>query len=215
MNGAACRYHLTEAEREASAKAARDRHAQAERKERWKGLATVIGLGAVTLAILAGMASCSWSVWEEQQREAACEPHREKALALDQEAGAVKIPMVLYGYSQVPDLALRRSLTLGEVLGNMDAPSATERQIADAYERKRELAGRAAQVVLEHRSCLAGYVAAAERIEEAPTEVTRVQMPAPARCVDGWPSSSIGKRGACSHHGGVVDVRPWAVLYFD
>ncbi|MGW4834755.1 hypothetical protein [Streptomyces globisporus] len=25
-------------------------------------------------------------------------------------------------------------------------------------------------------------------------------------CADGWPSTSIGKRGACSHHGGVVTV---------
>ncbi|MFD7855249.1 hypothetical protein ACFV6B_13315 [Streptomyces microflavus] len=25
-------------------------------------------------------------------------------------------------------------------------------------------------------------------------------------CADGWPSRSIGKRGACSHHGGVVTV---------
>jgi hypothetical protein len=25
-------------------------------------------------------------------------------------------------------------------------------------------------------------------------------------CADGWRSSSIGKRGACSHHGGVVKV---------
>jgi len=26
----------------------------------------------------------------------------------------------------------------------------------------------------------------------------------PYRCADGWPSHSIGHRGACSHHGGVV-----------
>jgi len=26
----------------------------------------------------------------------------------------------------------------------------------------------------------------------------------PLHCADGWPSSSIGERGACSHHGGVV-----------
>ncbi len=25
-------------------------------------------------------------------------------------------------------------------------------------------------------------------------------------CADGWPSQSIGKRGACSHHGGVISV---------
>lgn len=25
-------------------------------------------------------------------------------------------------------------------------------------------------------------------------------------CADGWPSESIGRQGACSHHGGVVSV---------
>lgn len=25
-------------------------------------------------------------------------------------------------------------------------------------------------------------------------------------CADGWPSDSIGRQGACSHHGGVVSV---------
>lgn len=25
-----------------------------------------------------------------------------------------------------------------------------------------------------------------------------------SQCADGWPSTSIGRRGACSHHGGVV-----------
>ncbi|MFD4795909.1 hypothetical protein [Streptomyces anulatus] len=31
-------------------------------------------------------------------------------------------------------------------------------------------------------------------------------QPAGQTCADGWPSHSIGKRGACSHHGGVVTV---------
>jgi hypothetical protein len=26
------------------------------------------------------------------------------------------------------------------------------------------------------------------------------------QCADGWPSTSIGRQGACSHHGGVVNV---------
>lgn len=186
-----------------------------ERKARQRALTSIVGLGVVTLAMLAGMASCSWSVWEERQREAACKPHREKALALDQEAGAVKIPMVQYGFSQVPDLQLRRSLSTQELLGDMNISSATEGDVAGAYKRKRELAGRAARVVLDHQSCLSGFVAAAERIEQSPREVARVEMPTPARCADGWPSSSIGKRGACSHHGGVIDAKPWAVLYFE
>ena len=31
-----------------------------------------------------------------------------------------------------------------------------------------------------------------------------VLIQGPARCNDGWPSPSIGKQGACSHHGGVA-----------
>ena len=31
------------------------------------------------------------------------------------------------------------------------------------------------------------------------------RLSGPAHCVDGWMSSSIGHRGACSHHGGVSD----------
>ncbi|NEC03421.1 hypothetical protein [Streptomyces anulatus] len=31
-------------------------------------------------------------------------------------------------------------------------------------------------------------------------------QPAGQTCADGWISGSIGKRGACSHHGGVVTV---------
>jgi hypothetical protein len=34
----------------------------------------------------------------------------------------------------------------------------------------------------------------------------------PLRCKDGWVSYSIGRRGACSHHGG-VENRSW-VFYF-
>jgi hypothetical protein len=34
--------------------------------------------------------------------------------------------------------------------------------------------------------------------------------PRPSHCVDGWLSSSIGLRGACSHHGGVADDH-WAL----
>jgi hypothetical protein len=36
-------------------------------------------------------------------------------------------------------------------------------------------------------------------------------LPAP-RCGDGWRSPSIGRQGACSHHGGVH--QPWGFLLF-
>lgn len=60
--------------------------------------------------------------------------------------------------------------------------------------------------------------------DDKPTATTAVEPSAPATpqilapdtpiqwqpvgqtCADGWPSGSIGKRGACSHHGGVVTI---------
>ena len=30
-----------------------------------------------------------------------------------------------------------------------------------------------------------------------------------AECADGWNSPSIGRQGACSHHGGVVKTGAW------
>ncbi|MEJ8662324.1 hypothetical protein [Streptomyces sp. MS1.AVA.4] len=40
-----------------------------------------------------------------------------------------------------------------------------------------------------------------------PPEPTRITwMYQDTVCADGWDSPSIGRRGACSHHGGVIDV---------
>lgn len=125
----------------------------------------------------------------------------------------MKVPMVLSWDQSLRGLRLSRSLPRD--LGDLNATSATGYEIAAAYKRKRELAGQAARVVLEHPSCLPGFVDEAERIEKYPAEVTRVEMPSAARCQDGWPSTSIGSRGACSHHGGVVPAQPWATLHFD
>ena len=180
---------------------------------RRQGLVAVIGLSVVTLAILAGIGSCSWSAWEDSQREAACEPHRSKVLKLEREATEVEVPLVSAWDPSILNLQLTRSLP--PQLGDLTSAQATESDISSAYERRRELAGQAAKVVLEHRSCLPGFVEAAERIENSPTVVTWVEMPSAAHCSDGWPSGSIGKQGACSYHGGVVAGKPWATLHFD
>ncbi|KZL26269.1 hypothetical protein [Pseudovibrio sp. Ad37] len=39
--------------------------------------------------------------------------------------------------------------------------------------------------------------------------VLNVFFGVPATCRDGWNSPSIGSRGACSHHGGVVSHNGW------
>ncbi|MEU6378831.1 hypothetical protein [Streptomyces sp. NPDC046909] len=42
-------------------------------------------------------------------------------------------------------------------------------------------------------------------VREEPTSVTPVQWTYQgAVCADGWVSTSVGARGACSHHGGVA-----------
>ena len=38
------------------------------------------------------------------------------------------------------------------------------------------------------------------------------QILGPVTCRDGWPSPSIGRQGACSHHGGVERGREWILL---
>ncbi|MEU3691924.1 hypothetical protein [Streptomyces narbonensis] len=201
------------AEREAVAEAERERAAKAEKEARRQGWTAIIGLASLTLAMLWGVASCSLSAWDEQERDAACEPHRQKALALDAEAREVEVPLVLSFDQNLLRLQLTRSLPRS--LGSPSASAVTEGEIAAAYQRKRELAGEAAKVVLDHQDCLPGFVEAAQSIESSPLVVTRVEMPAPAHCSDGWPSGSIGRQGACSHHGGVVAGSPWATLRFD
>ncbi|WP_406190226.1 DUF3761 domain-containing protein [Streptomyces anulatus] len=42
--------------------------------------------------------------------------------------------------------------------------------------------------------------------EPTPTGTPITWIIARETCRDGWPSTSIGKRGACSHHGGVVTI---------
>ncbi|WP_461006870.1 DUF3761 domain-containing protein [Streptomyces capparidis] len=120
-------------------------------------------------------------------------------------------------YAADPNVSiLQLGNALPDDLGDPYAVSATELDISTAYSKKRGLAGKAAQVVLGHRECFSDdFITDAAHIEQAPTEVTRVEMPSAAHCRDGWPSTSIGRQGACSHHGGVVPAHPWATLFFD
>ncbi|MFF7143759.1 hypothetical protein ACFZB5_21345 [Streptomyces nodosus] len=171
-------------------------------------------LALVTLAVFVGLGIGVWDAWKDDQRESICRPHRAEALALSDKARGVRIPLVFAGDPNISMLQLGTELP--DDLGSIDATSATELDIATAYAKKRDLAGQAARIVLDHQKCFGSdFIAEATLIDQAPTEVSKVEMPSAAHCSDGWPSSSIGRRGACSHHGGVVAGRPWATLFFD
>ncbi|MCZ4117924.1 hypothetical protein [Streptomyces sp. H39-S7] len=164
--------------------------------------------------LLASLGSCAWDAWTEDQNEAMCQLHRTHALALSDKARAVQIPLVLAGDPNVSILQLGTKFT--DDLGALDDTSATELDISTAYVEKRDLAGQAARVVLDHRECFDDeFNAEASRIDQAPTEVSTVEMPSAAHCSDGWPSTSIGKQGACSHHGGLIPARSSATLFFN
>ncbi|WP_067436934.1 DUF3761 domain-containing protein [Streptomyces lincolnensis] len=172
-----------------------------------------VGLAFVTLVLLAGLGSCAWDSWKEEQHEAVCSPLRTKARALSDKAQAVRIPLVSSIDPSV--LSLQLGTRFPTDLGDIDASAATQLDIATAYAEKRSLAGQAARVVLDHQECFSDlYTGQATRIQQAPTEVSEVVMPSPAHCRDGWPSGSIGRQGACSHHGGVVPGSSWATLLF-
>ncbi|MFC9914755.1 DUF3761 domain-containing protein [Streptomyces sp. NPDC127197] len=194
------------AEAEARAENARQRAERERRRIR-------VGLALVTLALVAGLGSCAWGSWKDEQHEAACNPLRAQARTLSSKAQAVRIPLVPATDPSILNLQL--GLDFPDDFGDLSATSATELDIATAYAEKRDLAGQAARVVLDHRECFGGlYIDQASRIEQAPSEVSQVVMPSAAHCRDGWPSTSIGRQGACSHHGGVVPARPWATLLF-
>jgi hypothetical protein len=171
-------------------------------------------LAVVSLVMLVGLGSCAWLNWSEDQSEAVCQAHRTRAMALNEKARAVHVPLVL---AVDPSLiTLQLGSKLPDTLGSVDTGYASEPDIATAYAEKRAIAGQAARIVFDHQDCFAtDFVAQASRTVDAPTEVSRVEMPSPAHCSDGWPSTSIRRQGACSHHGGVVPARPWATLIFD
>lgn len=212
--GRGCRHHATRAEREAAAEEAKARTERARQQAEREQRTIRVVLSLVTLAVFVGLGVGVWDAWKDDQHESMCQPHRTEALALSDKARAVRIPLVFAGDPNIS--ILQFGTKLPDDLGNLDTTSATELDIATAYAKKRDLAGQAARIVLDHQECFdSDFIAEATRIDQAPTEVSRVEMPSPAHCSDGWPSSSIGRRGACSHHGGVVAGLPWATLLFD
>ncbi|MFF3328754.1 DUF3761 domain-containing protein [Streptomyces sp. NPDC002888] len=171
-------------------------------------------LALVTLAVFASLGIGVWDAWKDDQHESWCRPHRTEARALSDKAGAVRVPLVFAGDPAISILQLGTKLP--DDLGNLGVTSATELDIATAYSEKRNVAGQAARIVLDHQECFDdGSITQAFRIDQAPSKVSRVEMPSTAHCRDGWLPTSIGQRGACSHHGGVVPAHPWATLFFD
>lgn len=211
--GRACRHHATRAERESAEAEAEARAQRARQRAERERKRIRAGLALATLALVTGLGSCAWDSWKDDGHEAACSPLRTKARMLSNKAQAVRIPLVSAIDPSV--LALQLGLEFPDDLGDLNATSATELDISAAYREKRELAGQAAQVVLDHRGCFNDlYTDQASRIQRSPAEVSEVVMPSPAHCRDGWPSTSIGRQGACSHHGGVVPGSLWATLLF-
>ncbi|WP_338675279.1 hypothetical protein V1460_21550 [Streptomyces sp. SCSIO 30461] len=208
---------MTQSELEAYAEVERDKAAREERRDRRQGRATLIGLACLAILMMVGIPSCiNWSERQERQREAACEAQRDRALELDRKAGAVRIPMVHPHDAPILNLQLRGThINLGDL--DLLSEKATEHEIAAAYKLRRQIAGQAARVVLEHQSCMKvpGLVEAAERIEKSPLEVARVQMPSPARCADGSLAKSIEHWEACHDYGSVHPGLPVATLHFD
>ncbi|WP_285566218.1 hypothetical protein [Streptomyces sp. RTGN2] len=218
--GYGCRHHQTPEERAATAAkhpprsyqatSARTRRQQAKdaknaRDERI-GVALLMASLVLVLAFL-GVVALS-SLWDDDG--SGCQRYTSQVSSLNVQADRVSIPLVSL---LDPDVA---PLQTGRQLPRFSADSsvASEEDVKYGYREKRELAGRAAQIVLTHQDCFSDdRVATAARVKGLPVEVTSVEMPTGPHCADGWPSSSIGEQGACSHHGGVVSGT-WAVLHF-
>lgn len=164
------------------------------------------------MAFLTLVGSYSYSAWQDHQVEVACQPYTAKTRSLDHKASAIEIPLVS---PSNPYVAALGSVPRTFSRFVPEPSNASPDDITSAYREKRELVGQSAQVVLQHESCFSeAEVDRATRVKDLPTEVVSVNMPSPARCADGWPSGSIGRQGACSHHGGVVPAQIWAVLHF-
>ncbi|WP_405986931.1 DUF3761 domain-containing protein [Streptomyces sp. NBC_00872] len=169
------------------------------------------------LAILAGLGTWVWSSLQDYNREQGCQSHREQANRLDEKAREIRVPLVSSFDPAVTELQLEAADLEQKViegiaeLGGTAAPD----EVADAYSDRWAAANQAASEVLNHQNCFNQRERdRAKHIRDAPDSVASVTMPEPARCADGWLSPSIGRQGACSHHGGVAPARPWAILNF-
>ncbi|MFI1173274.1 hypothetical protein [Streptomyces melanogenes] len=162
----------------------------------------IVTMGTLSL-IVATIAWSTWRAWQHDAAEAACKTPRSQRAAAVKEAGLEKIPVIGDPISSPwPNNAY------------IPESNATDRWILIAYNQRRKYLGEASRVVLQYQSCFNwSDRSVAQQVLNTPETAISVDMPSPARCADGWPSGSIGKRGACSHHGGVVyDL--YAVLHF-
>ncbi|MFF7603538.1 DUF3761 domain-containing protein [Streptomyces mirabilis] len=169
------------------------------------------------LAALGGLGAWGWSNLQDHNREQACRLHVEQAYNLSTKAREISVPLVDPFDPAVADLQLGGATLDQKLSESISKPgdTATPDEVADAYADRRAAANQAAAEVLNHKDCFSqGERERAAHIRNAPDSVTSVTMPEPAHCADGWPSLSIGRQGACSHHGGVAPARIWAVLNF-
>ena len=208
-----CLYHgtaedrqedLDEAEREAQA--ARDEAVAAHRANTLAVRQTLLAqekrrnrrFAAAGVALTLVVGWFSWQQVAEQRHDQSCNAVRAASASARQDARAVAIPLT--------------PRTDGAIPGRWPD---TEEGVKAAYEHKRGLEMKFAAIVLGDVSCFSGaQLNEAHELETLPRFVAWVAMPAPAHCADGWSSPSIGRQGACSHHGGVVPARIYAELRF-
>ncbi|MEU5437714.1 hypothetical protein AB0G73_30660 [Streptomyces sp. NPDC020719] len=162
----------------------------------------IIAMGILSL-VVAAIAWSVWRAWQHDAIEAACKAPRSQRAAAVKEADLEKIPVIGDPISS-PSPS-------NEYLPKSNA---TDRWILIAYNQRRKYLGEASEVILQHQACFNwSDRSQAQQVLDTPETVASVDMPSGVGCADGWPSSSIGKRGACSHHGG-VDYDLYAVLHF-
>ncbi|MFK8912229.1 hypothetical protein [Streptomyces sp. YS-3] len=195
--------HATPAERERVAQLHRQRRdAVVRRNAQLVQTVKIVALGILSL-LVAAIAWNIWHAWQHNAIEAACKAPRSQRAAAVKEADLEKIPVIGDPISSPRP----RNEYIPE-------SNATDRWILIAYNQRRRYLGEASEVVLHHQSCFDwADRSQAQQVLATPETVAWVDMPSGAECADGWSSSSIGKQGACSHHGGVVyDL--YAVLHF-
>lgn len=164
--------------------------ASAERRQR--------RIRALACLLLLPLGWFGWQFVAGQQHDTGCASVREEARLATQKWRAVGIPLTQW---------------VGD--STSGAFPATEQGIKDAYARRRQLAVESSSLILSHEGCFeASAVSEARTARDSPPDVAWVSMPGPPRCADGWISPSIGRQGACSHHGGVVYDSQYAVLHF-
>jgi hypothetical protein len=174
------------------------RQASQRRRDHRNGIA-----GLLILSLLA--TGFVWYLWRDHHHDEKCAHMRAAWFSPKRASDEVHIPVTAD--------ALAHSLDFGEET----RWPATEQGIKDAYAYKHQLAGKAASIALKDTACFSSdEIDEAQAAQNSPLSVSWVEMPWPAgSCADGWISPSIGRQGACSHHGGIATEHYFAVLHFD